>query len=280
MTRSIDRTAAVCAVFSVFLIQISCSSTSTAPQQGTPAFYWSAAKETYAAGDYQKTVEHLDRIIGTENEYTARALPWYLVMTSGMARGYAYLADSYEGGARTNKTDPTTFRRQLNMYRSAAGRTAVQFAEAFATYQKRKDETVPLAFPYPTGSAGAVPALVRAANGMLPSQQEMETAQRRAVERGVLLQTCNAVGAPEDSAKAQEAFKGSASVPRAVFVTAMADALYDGSQLFSRSKLDDPEKFKILCGRAREAINAIPATKQTKELNSKIDSALKKAKVS
>ena len=45
------------------------------------------AREAFAAGDYVKTAQHLDKVQASENEYTARARPMYLILTSGMARG-------------------------------------------------------------------------------------------------------------------------------------------------------------------------------------------------
>ena len=48
----------------------SCSSGPQLPQPGTPAFYWSAAKETYRAGDFVKTSENLQRILASEAEIT------------------------------------------------------------------------------------------------------------------------------------------------------------------------------------------------------------------
>ena len=47
-----------------------------ASREETPAFFWAAAKETYAAGYYLKTADHLDRILQSDNEYTARAMPF------------------------------------------------------------------------------------------------------------------------------------------------------------------------------------------------------------
>jgi hypothetical protein len=49
----------------------SCSS-SSGPEPGTPAYFWAAAKETFAANDYVKTSEHLDKLLASENDYTAR----------------------------------------------------------------------------------------------------------------------------------------------------------------------------------------------------------------
>ena len=51
----------------------SCSSGPQPPQPGTPAFFWAAAKETYRAGDFLKTSENLQRILATDNEFSARA---------------------------------------------------------------------------------------------------------------------------------------------------------------------------------------------------------------
>src|SRR6185437_3529708 len=89
------RTTAILAVVSANLILFSCGG-DNAPKPGTPAFYWAAAKETYAAGDYQKTVEHLGNIVSGQNEYVARAQPWLLVLTSGMALCYMDLAESFD----------------------------------------------------------------------------------------------------------------------------------------------------------------------------------------
>jgi hypothetical protein len=58
----------------------------------------------------------------------------------------------------------------------------------------------------------------------------------------------------------------------------MATAMFDLSQLYSRQKLDDPEKFKTLCTRAQEALKTIPESKATKDLSAKIDKTLKASK--
>src|SRR3954470_21132346 len=77
----------------------SCSATHETTA-GVSDSYWSAAAQTYTAGDYAKTVDHLDRLLRDDNPYTARAIAWRLVLTSGLARGYAELADRYTAGAR------------------------------------------------------------------------------------------------------------------------------------------------------------------------------------
>jgi hypothetical protein len=277
MSATANRRAAFWALLSANLILFSCSGTN-APEPGTPAFYWGAAKVTYNAGDYQKTVETLGNLLSTQNEYVARARPWMLVLTSGMCRGYMDLADAYEAGSHASRSQTTAFHRQLNEYRDFANRMALQFAENFAKFDN-KDEYVPLAFPYPTGSPTEVVILNKVADGGLLPEQEAETAQKRAIERAVLLNTCKAAGASDDPAKVQDLLKtADAKVPRATFIYAMASNLFDESKLYSRGKLDDPDKLKIFCTRAQDALKQLPSSKESEALNKKIEAVLKKAK--
>jgi hypothetical protein len=258
-------------------LSFSCSSGSTAPEKGTPAYSWAAAKETFAANDYVKTTEHLDKLLATENEYTARARPWSLILTSGIVRGYMDVADKLESGVREKKADPGGFRKYISNSRSTAGRHSLHFAETFMRFQKGKDDPVILAFTYPSGSATPVQELNKASAGMPLQASEIESAQKRAVERAILLETCRAAGAPDDTAKALDLFKsGNVQVSRAVFLTAMADSLYQQAQLYDRKKQDDPEKLKVFSNLALGALKDIPETKQTKELSAKLQKGMKK----
>ena len=101
---------------------------------------------------------------------------------------------------------------------------------------------------------------------------EIEAAQRRALQRGVLLATCRAAGAADDTAKTMEMFKaGDVQVPRATFTLAIAQSLYDLSQMYGPRKGDDPEKMKMFGQQASNALKTIPASAQTKELLTKIE---------
>src|SRR5579872_2397096 len=107
----------------------SCSGPSAGPDTASAAFYWNAAKETYGAGDYLKTLNDLDHLMDNRSEYTARAIPWSLVLTAGMANGYMELADYYTSGARVNKAEALAFRRKANDFRTMASPLALRFAQ-------------------------------------------------------------------------------------------------------------------------------------------------------
>ncbi|HTQ54375.1 MAG TPA: hypothetical protein VMI94_07945 [Bryobacteraceae bacterium] len=277
MTVLDHRGVAGCLLFSATLILLSCS-TSNAPQPGTPAFYWDAAKQTYAAADYQKTIENLGNILSSQNEYVARAQPWMLVVSYGMAQGYIDLADAFDAGSHSSHGQATNFHRQVNTYRDNANTLALQFAETFSKFDN-KDENVPLAFAYPTGSPTEDLMVTKVSGGAWPREADLDTIQRHAVERAVLLSVCRAAGAKNDPAKALDLLKApDAKVPKATFVMAMASSLFDASKLYARDKRDEPDKLKIFCTRAQDALKQLPSTKDTQDLDKKIQAALKKAK--
>jgi len=277
MTATALRLGAVMAAISSSLVLTSCS-TDTGAQPGTPAFDWNAAKQTAAAGDYPKTLDNLERIASGTNEYTAKARPWLLVLTAGMARANTEMADRFEAGARANKSD-SSFRRNMNTYRGQASSLSLRFAEAFAAFQKTTDDTIPLAFGYPSGSANPPLVMTRIATGIMPPIGDIEVAHKQNTDRDILLTTCAAAGANDDPAKTQEIMKApDPKVPRAGFVVAMASVLFDQAQLYSRQKLDDPEKMKLFCARAQEALKTVPESKATKDLNAKIEKTLKASK--
>jgi len=272
------RVPVACLCASLVVLLASCTTGPRPPQPGTPAFYWSAAQETYRLGDFMKTADNLAAVTKTENEFTARARVWEIVVSSGLTQAYMELADSYEAGARANRKNPMPFRRQVSVFRSSAAGLAVQSGEAFHRYlQTDKDAQVAVSFHYPLGSPNAPPEIRKAAGGILLPAAELERLQRAMLQRGVVLAACRAVGAGEDAAKAQEIFK-TGQFPRETFLVAMADMLHDQALLFGPTRLDQPNRLKMLCEQANQALAAVPPSKNTKELGSKIEKTLKKVR--
>jgi hypothetical protein len=258
------------------VIATSCSGPS-APEPGTPAFYWAAAHETWAAGDYHKTAEHLDSVLRTQNEFAARAYPWQLILTSGMAKSYMDLADYCEYGGKAKPFLMTRFRRHGSDFRTFASRLALQFAGTFQEFQKsNKDPKLVLAFSYPMGSAILSPQVQALGQGTLPNADVLDDIRRQHLKTGVVLATCLAVGAPEDTAKTQSLFKAAkVEVPRETFLFAMAQSLYEEAQLYGHQKLDEPNRLKLLAGQALETLKLVPASKETAALGAKIQKTLK-----
>ncbi|MBZ5625285.1 MAG: hypothetical protein LAQ69_42275 [Acidobacteriia bacterium] len=259
---------------------VSCSTGPARPQPGTPAYSWASAQEAYRKADFQKTNSSLLEVIHTDNEFTARARPWQIIVSAGVARGFSEMADSYEAGGRANRENPMPFHKQMTNLRSMASGAALEFAEGVHAFmEKDKDPDVRLTFEYPAGAAAEPTAVGKVSTGMLLQDSERDSMQTAMLERGVLLSLCRAVDSPDDPAKTLEKFKaGEVRVPRNVFLFAAAKALHEQSELFSSKKLDQPVRAKLMDQEALEALQSIPETKETKALAARIQASLKKMK--
>ena len=216
-----------------------CSGARPTAAAGSPDFYWAAAGRSYAAGDYLKTLEQLDNLLKAPGSYQAKAIPWRIVVTAGLARGYADLADRYTLGARLNRA--SIFRVRAAKYRTMAGGLALRLAQQAEDFAQEPLGQIPLVFPFPRGNAGQPPALIRIASGFEPAVAEQDAAEAVALERGILMAVCEAAGAPNDVAKAGAILAAeSPSVSRQAFGDAMALSLVAEASLFERDRLDEP----------------------------------------
>ena len=257
---------------------VSCSSGPRPPEPGTPAFLWGAAKATYHSGDFRKTDENLSQLVQSDNEFTARARPWSAVVSAGLAQGYYDLAESYEAGARANRTNPTPFRKQVSGSRSMAGTAALEFAETLHAFlEKDSSPQVTLDCEYPTGSMAEPPDSLRVAKGMLIQDSARDQLEQAMLQRGVLMTMSLVVGAPDDAARTLDLFKaGQVTIPRATFVYGAARELHDLSALYAPARLDLPNKLQMLDQEALDALKTVPETKETKALTNRIKASMKK----
>ncbi len=259
----------------VFLI--SCSGGPAGPDPGTPAFYWNAAKETFAAGNFLTANDNLDLAMKSA-DLKAKGLPWALVLEAGLCQGYQELADAYETGVKAAKTNATAFLRQRSDLRRYARGFALQFVDHLAEFQKsNKDQAIKLPFAFPQGTPALPAQLAEVADGTMPNATQMEDLQKAVIARAVLLQTASMVGAEEDATKAREMFKAGSdvSVPRAQFLLAAAKATYNQALLFGPKKLYELDKAKLFCERALEIVRQLHDNREAKELSDQIEKTLK-----
>jgi hypothetical protein len=258
------------------LLAAGCSSGPPAPAKGTPAFYWSAARENFAKSDWLKTADNLAAVAKSSNEYTKPAIAWNLALTAGLASGYAELADAFEIGGRVNKANPGPFRKQMNDYRTLASRAALSLAEQMGRMKELEGEKIPLDFPFPAGTVAPSPVIGKVQTGILPAAGEAEAAEKKTLEKNILEALSAAAGAA-DAAKAREMMKaGAIEVPAAVYKMAIARGLATAAGQYAATKLDQPDKLKALAEMAQNLMKGAPESKETKELNDKIAGLLKK----
>ncbi len=283
-TTSNPCTVLVIAFLALGFVLVSCSTGPAPPAQGSPAWHWENAHTTWQAGDLQKTADNLESLIEPGNEYAERAQPWRLILTVGMASGYMGIANAFENGSRANAAASADFRRNMNNYRTMANSQVGEFYETFMAYKKSAAEDVPLAFSYPQGSAMMVAEFNRAGEGMMISQAELASAEKRALQRAVLLTTCLAVGAEEDTARTQQMFVAeNPSVPRDTFNLALARKLNEIANFYSSYKMDQPDRLKLFNEQALELLKPMAEaedeekSEEAEKLIEKIEQEIKAA---
>jgi hypothetical protein len=262
---------------SAIICMSACSTAPSGPKPGTPAFYYDAAKSNIAAKDFLKATEQLTQAIKTDSEFSTRAQVMQMVLTAGMSKTYSDLATSYENGAKANAFRPMPLRKVSSDYLKMAESRALEFGDAAARFMKGpKDANVVLDFPFPSADMTDVRELKTILAGTLPEETVQSAVVRKTLQQSVAKSAASAVGAAGDMAKAQAAFQsGSATVARPVFMMAMANSMYEMSQLFGPKKLNLPKRLEFFGQMAKEALKEVPASKETKTLTGKLDTLLK-----
>jgi len=269
--------AALCAA-AVILCLNSCSTGPSAPQPGSPAFYWGAAGETWRAGDYLRTLDNLAHLTAGPSDFATKARPWEIVTASGIARGYGDLADSAEAAMHKSPARANELRRQMTAWRGTANSTVLELADTFQKFAAENTGTsVPLAFAWPPAGNTAQPAkLDQFASGAPLPAADLEGLETMMIQRGVMLSAAKVTGSGDDAARAQDLFKQpSPSVTTQTFMVNMAQVLYDLSAIYGPKKLDTPRRGEMLITLATAALKPWPEDKSGMALLQKIQKETK-----
>jgi hypothetical protein len=245
---------------------------------GTPEYFWAAANQTFKNGEFDKTVANLSKLDASE-KFAAKSEPWHIILSAGMAQGYAELAERYDAGYRANHGATPGFTKLKSQNEAGANSSTMEFVEVLHKFlSTNKDPEVILAFTAPAGSTAEPPETGKITKGILPGEAEAAGVQKSMLRRGVLLNTSAAMGDKDDVAKALESFKqGEVKIPRDTFLRSVAQIAYDRAQIYMPKKLDQPKRLGVLYTEALAALDKIPEqTKADKDLSKKIKDDLKK----
>jgi hypothetical protein len=267
----------LCAAILVLFLSC-CASGPSAPQPGTPAFYWGAAGETWRSGDYLKTLDNLSQLTANQNDFTVKARPWEIIVASGIARGYVDLSDAAETAMKKSPARAIPIRRQMTAWRGNANSTALELADTFQKFlAANKETTVPLEFSWPpVGSAASPTQLDRFASGTPLSAADAEGLETAMIQRGVMLAAARVTGSGEDTAKAQEIFKQpKPAAPAETFLVNMGQVFYDLSELYGPRKLDTPHRRDMMITLATMALKPWPQDKAATSLLQRIQKETK-----
>ncbi len=273
----------VSAAAALLIAATACSGGGEQIRTGTPAYYVKMGLASYANGDYPKTNEWLTKATShSPTDATPRAWAMRFTIMAGMIRGNSDLADEWETGAKENKSNPMRFFKKVSDHRGEAGRRAIELAESWGDFEKGIPEgEVEIHFPFPAlGSLNPPPELARIQSGTMPKDPEIETVQIALLQRAMIMQVADAVGAGEDSAKAQAVLKTvPVKVARKDWMLYVAKTMYNVSTLYGKKKVSDSTKRGFFLDKAQKSLAvADKDAKEVKDLKTKIEKDLKEVK--
>jgi len=226
------------------------------PAKGSPGWLYQAAQESFLAGDWEKTHQHLEKIESSgHNPYLDRALALHLVLETGLLFGDQELAEAYQKGwDHAGPRKPDFMTGKMN-YLKEARRHAIHLAETYDRFVKGVSEKpVVLEFPFPRGSGAPVAELERVYNGMSLSEEQRTALQDNVMNRGMVRGVSAVISSSDDSAGAQKNLQnGRAQVPAPKFVLAMGERMWKTAPIFERRNLSEPDKVKFLHDRVLDA---------------------------
>ena len=217
----------------------------TGPAVGSPEWLWGAAVENNDIGDFEKTQEHLGKLVGSDNPWRDRGRVWRFVLLNGLAAGYAELAAAYAGGAKANEAVAPQFMGSVQQYRRDSRRHTIALVEGLGAWKKQIGlaSTISIDFPLPAGSGNSSPILASISEGVALNDTQAGSAQSQTVQRSIFLSAAAAAGMGDDIAKARNAFQATPiEVEATPFFLAVAQAVVDRSEFFDRDHLMEPAK--------------------------------------
>lgn len=271
-------------ILTLLLLMSACGGT-RGPAVGSPEWLWSAARESYNSGDYEKTCDHLLKIEKQgDNPFVERAQAWRLLIEAGSASAQMEIAKAYNDGSNLTRTERTAFVRGRQEHALEARRHTIELLEGSGDFLKQvSDKPVLLEFPFPRGTAAPVADLDRINKGLSVTDDVKTSTDAQMLNRGLVRAVATVLATEDDSAKAQSLFQGDkAEVPPARYLLGLATTLNRVSVTFDRKYLNEPQNQRLCQTKAKEMLARVlelkpdaDTEKAAKKLQADIDKQLK-----
>ena len=217
-----------------------------APKGGSPEWHWENASFYYDRGDFAKMSAELDNVASRETRLKERARVWRTVLLMGLARGYMEVGDAYRAAIEESPDQRPTYEPLLQQVNREARQFAIELTESLGSLDEAwATNEVNCQFPFPPDEATVHPVMDGISQGQEISLEQVDTASKHTVLRGVVLAAAEFCGfgqGPESAEKAKTALDaGPVSVANDDARFATAKILLDVSLVFSRKRVDDPK---------------------------------------
>ena len=219
--------------------------------------FWTQVNREYESRDYKDTLNYLNDVLQTENDYNARAIALKVIILGGMTRsGLAIEEACDKGTARVAAWDEGPFKTCIEQFRWQARTRVLDLIDALGEFEQvmAGAAVVPLDFPVPEASSRPSSMLGRAEAGALPPEKAFESSVALVVDHHIFLQVSDMVG-EEDAAAVVTMFETRpVEVSKEAFLIGVAKTLLAAAAVFDKDRLDDSAKKAATLERARACL--------------------------
>ena len=273
------------AAFSLFrvvlVLSVSITACTPAPEG---ANYWIQVQREWESGDYLDTLNYLNDVLRGENTFNERAAALKVTILGGMARAALEIGDACATGIHLVAQWATKpYKNCIDQFRFQARSRTLGLMDALGEFDRTTAaaDSVSLDFSLPRASATPSSMVGRTRVGAMPVEKAFEPAVARVVERQLVLQVQDLVGAAEFSAAVGMFESPPVTVSKATFLVGIAKTLLIAATIFDKDRLNDEPKRTAVLKRARENLKPAlegddaQAKSAAQALAKKIQSALR-----
>ena len=167
------------------------------------ANYWKQVQREWESRDYLDTLNYLNDVLRSENTFNERAAALKVTILGGMARAALEIEDACATGIHlVAQWETKPYKNCIDQFRFQARSRTLGLMDALGDFDKATAvaETVSLDFSLPKASAAPSSMVGRTRVGAMPVEKVFEPAVERVVDRQLVLQVQDLVGAAELSA--------------------------------------------------------------------------------
>ena len=222
--------------------------------------YWKQVNREYESGDYIDTLNYLNDLLRTENDYTARAAAWKVVILGGIARSSLEIEEACDKGtSRVAAWDSGPYKNCVEQFRWRARTRTLDLIDALSEFEAKSGSggDVLLDFPLPKASFGRHTMIGRTRAGAMPVEKAFEPAAARLVDRHIYLQVRDFVGTDDDAAVKSMFETPPVTVAKEAVLVGVAKTLLVAAAVFGKDRLDDTPKRSATLKRARECLQPV-----------------------
>ena len=218
------------------------------------ANYWIQVQREWESRDYPDTLNYLNDVLRNDNTFNTRASVLKVTILGGMARAALEIEDACATGIYlVAQWDTKPYKNCIDQFRFQARSRILGLMDALGEFDKTTagTDTLSLDFSLPDASAGASSMVGRTGVGAMPVEKAFEAAIPRVVDRQLVLQVQDSVGAEEFKATLGMFQSPPVTVSKAQFLLGISKTLLVAAIVFDKDRLDDEPKRTAVLTRAR-----------------------------